>query len=277
MIRLKHNKKGFLFALGLTFLALVVMALAILIFHNAQKSEGIISELAVLDRIYDLDTSIQQSLQEIFNLKSDIIINITNNSISFLEELPNSNAETFNNSIMDFQEMTNSNLSDVNITINGTINELPLTIMPYDITYRHVNFGDRRIEVIPEQINFDRYSVFVLIDNQNLTSCDWGTTLGTFNLTIEATGQYATNCFDSQLIDLSEENNITINDGAVNIEIDNNIMAIVVNNASGITADVKTTIIKDDIDIDYIEIPSVNTKRSFGELGVYKESILKIG
>ncbi|MDP7141333.1 MAG: hypothetical protein QF362_04605 [Candidatus Woesearchaeota archaeon] len=114
------------------------------------------------------------------------------------------------------------------------------------------------------------------IDIQNVTSCDWDITAGTFNLTIEATGQYGTSCVDSQLVDLSQENNISINNGAVNVEIDNNVMAIVVNNASGITANVKTTIIKNNIDIDYIEVPSVNTIISFNELGVSKEKIMRV-
>lgn len=267
------SKKGILFTLGLTFLVLVVLALAVLIFHSAQKSEEIIAKLAVLDRVYDLDISIEQSLRDIFNLKSGILINITDNSIIFEEELPNSNAGSFNSSMKAFKNFVESNFANINISIDEIISQVPLAIMPYDITYKHVDFGDRIIEVIPKQINFDGYSVFMFI-SENVSSCDYDIEEeGGFSFSIEVIGPNGESCSDSMLIDPSEENEVEINDGAVKIEVEDNILSVIIDEES-IDANVKIRVIG--ASSAYIEYPPVIVYIDFGEFGVYKESKVRL-
>ena len=119
MSKLIDCKRGILFSLGLMLLSSVILLLAVLIFHNAQKAEEIIGKLIVLDRVYDLDNSIQKSVSDIFMIKSGISINITNNSVFFEEILPNDNLELLNSSMFGFKNFVENNISNINLTITN--------------------------------------------------------------------------------------------------------------------------------------------------------------
>lgn len=269
----KMRKKGALFTLGFTFLALVLLSLSILIFHNAQKAEETINHIIVLDRVYELDNSLQKSLSKIFNLKSGILINKTNDSISFQEDLPNSNS--FTSSMNSFKGFIESNFSNINLTIENITTELPLQITPYNIIYKHINFGDRQIRVIPEQINFNGYSVEMII-NTNVTSCNWNTgSSGSFVFSVSVKNQEGLGCSNSFLIDPSGIDELTTNSGAVNIKNEDGTLSISIDDASGINANVKTTILVDTSSLK-IKYPEKVIKIDFKEFGIYKESKVKI-
>ncbi|MBU0629262.1 MAG: hypothetical protein KKC75_08810 [Nanoarchaeota archaeon] len=266
-------KRGMLFTLGMTLLSFVVLSLAILVFHNAQKSEILVSKLAVLDRVYELDTSIQQSLRDIFYLKSGISVNITEDSIIFQESLPNPNKESFNASMTSFKRFIESNLSNVNISIGSIVSQLPLTIQPNSIIYKHVDFGDKQIEVIPEQINFEGYSIQMII-NKNVTSCSWDTESGSFTLSIIVTGPNGAECSGSQPIDPSEENEVNINNEDIEINIESNVLSISIDDDST-TADVQTTILTGNSE-GYIEYDWPVVSISFADFGISKQSKTRI-
>ncbi len=274
MRRLKKERKGFLFTIGLTFLVLVVLVLAVLIFHNTQKSEEIISKLAVLDRAYDLDTSIQKSLSDIFNLKSGISINITNNSIVFEEELPNTNTEILNNSIMDFKGFIESNLSSITLDVTN-IEEIPLIIMPNNITYKHKE-NRSNIEVVPEQINFNGYSLFIITDKN--VSCSWDVNSGSLNLSLEVKGDVI-NCDPrTEEIDPSLENEIKVDiiegGNLAIITVDNNGRLLInLTQDSSVTA--KTALLINQSDVE-IMTDSLILGIDFEDFGIYKESKVKI-
>ena len=272
---LKIRKRGALFTLGFTFLALVILSLSLLIFHSAQKSEETITNLVVLDRVYELDTSLQQSLKDIFNLKSGILINISNNSVSFQEGLPNTNSNSFSSSMNSFKGFIESNFSNINLTIDNVITELPLNLAPFNITYKHLNFGDKEIQVIPEQINFNGYSVTMVI-NTNVTSCNWNIeSSGSFTFSVSVKNQEGLGCSNSFSIDPSGIDELTTNNGAINIKVKNNVLSISIEDGSGINANVKTTILADTSSLK-IEYPQKTIKINFNELGVYKESKARI-
>ena len=271
----KMRKKGALFTLGFTFLALVLLSLSLLIFHNAQKAEETINHIIVLDRVYELDNSLQKSLSKIFNLKSGILINKTNDSISFQEDLPNTNSNSFTSSMNSFKGFIESNFSNINLTIENITTELPLQITPYNIIYKHINFGDRQIRVTPEQINFNGYSIEMII-NTNVTSCNWNTgSSGSFTFSISVKNQEGLGCSNSFSIDPSGIDELTTNSGAVNIKNEDGILSISIDDASGINANVKTTILADTSSSE-IEYPEKIIKIDFNELGIYKESKAKI-
>ncbi|MEK6903059.1 MAG: hypothetical protein AABW64_00235 [Nanoarchaeota archaeon] len=57
-----NDKKGVLLTLGITFLSLVVLALATIILRSAETSEERLVELAGIDRLYNLGSSTERSL-----------------------------------------------------------------------------------------------------------------------------------------------------------------------------------------------------------------------
>ena len=274
MIKLNRCKKGVLFTIGFTFLALLILMLAILIFHSAQQSEDIVTRLSLLDRVYDLDNSIQQSLGDLFYIKSGISVNITNNSISFEERLPSTNAGIFNASMKSFKGFIESNFSFVNMTIDELVGQVPVEIVPYGITYKHVNFGGKQIMVVPQQINFKGYNVYMLISD-NVSSCVWSTIDGSFDFTVDVVGQNGASCSGTRLISSSGENGVIVN-SVVDISVDSGILSITIAEASLIDADVKTKVLVNSIEDLYLRYPLPVIKISFGELGVYKESMVRL-
>lgn len=272
----KMNKKGILFTLGLTFLALVVLSLAVLIFHNTQEAEGIIAKLAVLDRVYDLDTSIQRSLGDIFALRSGISINITNTSVSFEEILQNNNQGTFNTTLHNFKGFIESNSFNINLTITNMA-EMPLTIMPNNIAYKHKDNWSN-IEVLPTSVNFNGYSVFIEIDkNVSCISCTWTFVAGSFNLSLEVCD--VNNCaYTSQMIDPSANNEVRVD----KLEDSSNLILIKVNNngrlSINLTQDIsvraRTTVLVNQPA--NVMADSLSLILNFGEFGVYKQSNVKI-
>jgi len=272
MKKIRTCRKGILFTLGLTFLTLVVLSLAILIFHNAQKYEEITAKLAALDRVYELDTSIGQSLKDIFRLRSGISINVTNESISFEENMPNYNLEILNNSIDSFKRFIESNLSNVNLTITD-MDEVPLMISPYNIAYTHKENGSD-IEVLPASINFDGY--FVSIDTDKNVSCAWDEQAGTLNLSLEVRVDELECEFESKKVGASTEVSInSIEDGNILlIQIGDN-GKLVINMTQNVSMTTKTSVLIDQNQAE-IESNSMILKVDFGELGIYKESEVKI-
>ena len=284
-MRKLKSKKGVLFTLGLTFLTLVVLALAILIFHNSQDYEEIISKLAVLDRVYELDTSIHGSLGDIFNLKAGISIDITDSGVSFEEVLPNGNIKSFNNSLFQFKTFIESNLSNVNLTITN-IEELPLTIIPKDIVYKHREDGGN-IEVVPEQLNFNGYSLF--IDTNKNVTCSWDVSgeMQSLNFSLEVKGD-ATNCelrteklnpyTDNEIrVDSIEDGNILIirigNRGGFGVG--NNDGRLLINRTQDISVTARTTILTDQSQ-DGIRIDSITLGIDFSDFGIYKGSGVRV-
>jgi len=267
-MRKSKSKKGVLFSLGLTFLSLLILSLAVLIFHSTQGSESIASKIAIIDRVYELDVSIGQSLKDIFQIKSGIVINITNTSVYFQEALPNTNADSFNASMKSFKSFIELNMSYVNITLNETLDDLPLKVMPYDITYRHAGFGGKNIEIVPNTINFNGYSVFMRL-NKNVSSCNWNIQEGSFNFSVEIIGPNGDSCSNSVYIEPSGVNSVIVN-GNVNVYVDDNILQISID-GSDTNAEIKAGIIANTNNA-YVEYGNPVIMISFGELGVSKAS-----
>ena len=72
------GKKAVLLTLGITFISLVVLALASLILRNAESSEERLTEMSAAERFYNLDVSIQRGFSNVFKAKSGF--NITANT-----------------------------------------------------------------------------------------------------------------------------------------------------------------------------------------------------
>ena len=59
-------KKGILITLGLTFFVLVILSLATVIYHYNLTSDQRLLEAAALERIYNLDKSIEKGLWDLY-------------------------------------------------------------------------------------------------------------------------------------------------------------------------------------------------------------------
>lgn len=269
----KMRKKGILFSLGLMLLTLVILALAILIFHSAQKSEEIIAKLAVLDRVYDLDRSIGKGLSDIFYLKSGISISRTNNGVSFEEMLPNDKRVALNSSLHHFKQFVEHNLSNVNLSITN-IDEMPLMVMFMTnnrIDYKHKeDWSD--IEVLPKTGSVPNgYFIFIKTD-RNVT-CTPNFDGGGFNLSWEVKGDAQSCPYTSQKIAPANDKMLSINspqDGNIMIIKVESDYKLLINLTKDISVRARTTIYVNQPK--YIVVDSLGLYIDFMDFGISKES-----
>ena len=115
-----------------------------------------------------------------------------------------------------------------------------------------------------------------MIINTNVTSCNWNTgSSGSFTFSVSVKNQEGLGCSNSFSIDPSGIDELTTNSGAVNIKNEDGTLSISIDDASGINANVKTTILAD-TSSSKIKYPEKVIKIDFNELGTYKESKAKI-
>ena len=149
-------KKAVLFTLSMLLLVTLVFSLS-LIFSDLNKyNADRFSELSILDRLYDIDSSLQNSIKKVFNAYSGIITDINKLNVTIQESLPNANKNQFNEKINSFKNYTESQFNNIKLDIDQLNNNAELIIN--GISYNHNNnFGGNIINIVPKQINFDTY------------------------------------------------------------------------------------------------------------------------
>jgi len=224
---MRINNKGVFFTLGLTLFALVVLSLGILVLNYSTSDEDTVATLNTIDRMYELKTSIEHGFSQIFNAKSGITVNITNQTVEFKENLPNANNGSFNTKMTSFEDFVERNFPNVAIDLLEIKNEVPLIITPSNVTYRHKDFGGKEIRI--EGKGILSYKITVII-SENITGCEIDDfEPGNTNLSMFAFGTFGTSCVVSERVDPSEDADVEIDGVAgenISIELDNNIMKI---------------------------------------------------
>src|SRR3989344_6936946 len=111
-------KKAVLFTLSMLLLVALVFSLS-LIFSDLNKyNVDRFSELSIIDRLYDIDSSLQKSIKKVFNAYSGIIIDINNLNVTIQESLPNTNKNQFNEKINSFKNYTESQFNNIKLDVN---------------------------------------------------------------------------------------------------------------------------------------------------------------
>ena len=218
-------KKGVLLTISLVMIASIALTLSILNFINAETTKDRSAEIGSLERLYSISDSIAIGFKEIFNTYSGINITINNRSISFEEFLPNNNVNTFKNNLDNYKSYIEGQDSTIFLNTSTLKNELPLIILPHNITYKHNSLGGNKIIINPAQINFNKYYINIG-PGLNITSCIWSTSPGSL------TFQLVTNnpsCDNTVNINPNQSNSININNGGIlinmskDLEIENNL------------------------------------------------------
>lgn len=150
-------KKGVMITLGMLLLSSVVFSLGILIFHNTASLNDRFGELALFDRLYELDNSISSGMKTIFEDKSGITIVKTNNSVEFSEHITRSTSfgsvvGSFVSYLENAYEVSPKVVFD-NSTISTVKSSLPLYVEPNGLVYTHNTLGGSQILVNPQSIN----------------------------------------------------------------------------------------------------------------------------
>lgn len=211
-------KKALLFTIGLVIMASVLLALAALNFRNSELTKDRLAEIGSLDRISSAASSVSNGFKDLFNAYSNIDLTITNENLTFEEDLPNS-ISNFRNNLDSYKNYVESNDKSINLSINNLKTRLLLNLFPHNITYKH-NFANNEIFIVPYQLpNFNKYYV-ELPSSFNITSCIWSYSNGSLNFELKTNNQA---CNGNVYLDSSQNNLITINNGLL-IRINNTLL-----------------------------------------------------
>ncbi len=169
--------KGFLFTIGFLIFCTALITLMIITFSTTFQEDKRISEIASLDRLQSIDSSLQHSFLELFNTFSNINVSVSTidnddkTDIMFNETIPNNIAD-FQTSLDRLKVLTEGNYENIFLNISNLKSTLPIIVKPYNILYTH-DFLNNQIQIIPEDVsstsNLKGYSF--VITNLNDASC----------------------------------------------------------------------------------------------------------
>lgn len=278
---LNNMKKAILFTLGLFFLAITVFSLAIIIFHGSLKSEDVFLRFVSLDRVYELDVSLQNSIKEIFNAKSGMSVSSTGSTVSFQDYLPNQNKGQLISALNNFRNYVELNNSNIDIDVSEIIENMSLVIWPYNITYKHLFSGDNITYVSPSaESNITSYIIYLNTRNVNFTTYSWDIVpsgSNTFELNVQ--DDQGNSDSDTYSIGDSDEHIMTVETlaGDIKIKIWES-SKLFINNTAELNLSIRT-------DVGFEEFPDEETSVvisgniiniDFSDFGIKKKSGVRI-
>lgn len=136
------KKKAIFLTLSLVLLALVLLSLSI-IFLEQKRNENFITQAAI-DRVTNLDLSLQKAITALFSVYGQTSIKVEGDKVIVQEQMPPS-FSTFETKINDFKDFIEDNLDT--LTIDTTkINTMELEFAPpLPITYDHDLINEKAI------------------------------------------------------------------------------------------------------------------------------------
>jgi hypothetical protein len=213
-------KKGVFLTLGLTFFAFIVLTLSLIFSTNASRYDQRFSELASLNRVYDLSTSLGTSFAEVFRANSGMSYTASSTEAIFQATLP-LNFTLLNSSftaMSDFVKLYDNKTSSADpLPKNISISIMPQGIVFWQNITENASYYTIRVE------NPTAFSFVMNIPNSNITSCNTSYTSGTFSLYAYAVGYNGTSCNTTLLVNpsLNSYIGITTNSGSVVVRLSN--------------------------------------------------------
>ena len=165
--------KGFLFTIGFLIFITALFVLVVIVYSTTFQEDKRIAEIGSLDNLNNLDSSLKNSIKELFLTYSNINVNFVETNVSFNETIPN-NITDFRVTLNNLKSLTESNFNIVSLNISDINDSRPIIIMPNRITYSH-NFTKKEITIVPEEVNFNGYHI--TIKNINNATCAASTAL----------------------------------------------------------------------------------------------------
>jgi len=209
--------KGMLLTLGFSIVVLIFLGFALIISNSFKSSRERVSDYIVFEKAKVLDESVQEGFRNIFDSVSGITI-VKGSTVSFTEELPNSNDINLKKNLTRYNNFTNSSYPiNINVSISD---DMALWIRPHDIKYYHADFGDDIIKVQPRTFNFNKYKVDIITSRiLDGTSCSAsGSSGGKLDVTVK--GASGTSCNSNSIANFKLYDNADVLLAYVNISSD---------------------------------------------------------
>ena len=203
--------KGILFGSGLILLSLALLSLSFLLFKTSVQSSTDISRMAVIDRIKDEISSVENGYSVI--LARYVNATARGNNISFLETLPEGASGGFFTEISRFETFAQNN-SDFAIVLNlsslGT--NLPLSL-PKGVIYTHERGFGGNVTDVQSASAVVSYIVNVTVNRTGAPDLSWLSVNEVTNgvrFSIEAKGLTGTTRYDSRILSKNAQSELII-------------------------------------------------------------------
>lgn len=151
--------KGFLFTISFLIFVTALFVLMTIIYSTTFQDDKRIAEIGALDNINNLDSSLKNSIKELFLAYSNMSVKMIGTNVTFNETLIN-NISNFQISLSYLKSFTETNYNIASLNITDLNESLPLIIMPHRIEYKH-NYSNKEIIITPEEVNFNGYHFIV--------------------------------------------------------------------------------------------------------------------
>ncbi len=211
--------KGVMFSLMFVFLTTLLIILSTLIFRTALSSEEYATEIALMNRLYDLDQSLQQITRQLL-IANTFLFASQNRSATITQDLPFQNDAALNVSFTNLKNFIEPDDAAIRFS-SASFNAKQFQINPYMINYSRPD--NQSIRIIPTSLNYDQYTFAFFTTNQSAGKIVWNDfDAGTFPITI-ISGNATAQISSTQNVDLADDVDIRIQNiaaGEIRITID---------------------------------------------------------
>lgn len=284
----KMSKKGVLLTLGAFIILMVILSLAILIFHNTQRSEERIIESSSSDRVFDLFSSVKESIIEIFSFYAGFNVTIEKNAdgtrnITFVEDISKNKTDwggEFDERIDAFKNYVESQEPHIKIfTEELKKREVPLIILPHNIQYsRDWGTGHVMIIITPEEYNFNSYDVLVNTHNVEISKISSTFQEDSFNFRVKAIDNHGNSFVTEETVDPTKQNEVRVDlggGGLVKVTLKDT-LEIWTNSDDVITVTLTIDNLEKIDEEVTVEFPANAIYINFEELNISKNSTIKL-
>jgi len=201
------GRKAFMFTLGFVLVALAILSFTKFVFKESDDEKTLFQQYVVMNRLDDIDRSLQDSIRDTFGAYSNTKAYFSNSTVVFEESLPN-DMDLFESRMNRLKNFAEANESSLRININETISDMQMTVYPSDLIYTH-NFTNREMMIIPKDINdVMKYKTTITV-YENVT-CDWAFMAGDFDYELNVISPDNAGCDHDRLVDIGQNATITI-------------------------------------------------------------------
>jgi len=243
-------KKGYLLTLGTFMVLIIVFSLAISLNRSVEMSKDRLGIIGISDRVFDLSSSVENGLEDIIKIYSGLDIAIEKNNkinVSITEDISRVKDDwgiSLDEKITEFKNFISTQDKNIEFVTVSFDKELPLEIMPYNITYsRSWATGQVTLKVIPKTINFDGFEILINTNQERISQVNVPSlNPGSFKFIVKAVDNFGTNIVKENNIDPEKTNQVHVNlvgGNQVKVTVKDNELEVWTNSPETITSSIK--------------------------------------
>jgi len=262
--------KGVLFTAGLALLAYAVLSFASMAVSYRQEMNDVTYQEALAERLFSDSESAEADLKDLLTNMSGIGVSVSGSQVTFKEQLPNGNADTFKEGLTNYVRFKHTQSKNLALNVDELKNTLTLSISPSDVNYTHNTYGGREIRINPST-SVSKYLVAAqtnaTIDRCEVNNPSVGSSMV---LDVRVDGN-SSSCYRILDVNTTETVSVSVNSGSIGVSTLPGGRLLVSNNLQNpINVSATVYLIDATEDIISVNIADGIVRASFPEYGLVK-------